>query len=436
MKWSQQADQDVVQVVVMAFRNDVEDLRDALMHISTKKWERSFYWLDASGMALYLLRRLEELGVADLLPPRVRARLVQNLADNAERSVSMLHEFKLLNRAFQDAGVEYCNLKGFTLSPNSCPHPSLRTQLDFDFLLNGADLKRCCEVLSTFGYALHASTDTVFEFKTYSDQLADISNLYKPREQRSVELHFPCADGSDHQPRRDPRLQNLHSMNFEGFEIPTLSSADQLIGQATHILSHLCGPSTRLAWLLEFRNHLTFHSSDRAFLDEVLRRLDRDGRAEIAMGAVCLLTRILFDCPIPAAFECGPVQNLPPPIKLWINRYGSRSVLADFPGTKLHLLLREQLESDTRTWERERSRALLPLSRPPRIFPVKSDASLGKRIKSEFYQLRYEAFRLRFHVFQGLAYLAESRRWRRLLKEHAALPATSASLRSETVPTR
>jgi hypothetical protein len=436
MKWSQPADREVVQVVVKAFVSDVKELHTMLSRISLRKWERSYYWLDASGMALYFLRRLAELKMLDLLPPLVLARLTQNLVDNSARSVSMLREFKLLNRAFQDAGIEYCNLKGFTLSPHSCPHPSLRTQLDFDFLIDGAHLDRCSEVLTSFGYVLHASTNRVLEFKTRSNQLASISDLYKPREQRSVELHFTCTDETACKPSRDPRLQSLDWKQLDELEVPTLSSADQLIGQATHILSHLCGPSTRLAWFLEFQNHLTLRSTDRAFLDDVLRRLDRDRRAEIAMGVVCLLIKFLFDCPIPEAIEWGPVQNLPGPITLWINRYGSRAVLADFPGTKLHLLLREQLESNPDAWNKERSSALLPRSRPPRILQVKSNASLGKRIESELCQLRYELFRLRFHVFQGIAYLLEARRWRQLLKEQAALPASSANLRSETVPTR
>jgi hypothetical protein len=406
-----------------------------LESISAQQWERSYYWLDASGMALYLRWRLKELDLLEHLPASVLARLTQNLADNIDRSASMFREFTQLNQAFQQAGIEYCNLKGFTLSPHSCPRPFLRTQLDFDFLVDGAHLARSCEVLSTFGYSVRASSHRVLELKTDSNQLASISNLYKTREQRCVELHFTCADDSHHQPTRDPRLERVHRLQLDELDVPTLSPADQLIGQATHILSHLCGPSTRLAWLFEFANHLSLRFEDQSFLNEVRQGLDRDQNAEIAMGATCLLIKILFGAPIPGPLETGPVQKLPSPIKLWIHVYGARAVLADFPGTKLHLLLREQLESSLDDWKKERGKALMPRSRPPRILPLKPNARLGQRIKSEFYQLRYELFRLRFHVEQGLAYVIEARRWRRLLKQQEISPTASTNLCSEAVPT-
>jgi Uncharacterised nucleotidyltransferase len=435
MKWSQRADRNVVAAVVKVFGKDVNDLPYMLESISPQQWERSYYWLDTSGTALYLRWRLKELDLLELLPAPVLARLTQNLADNIDRTASMFREFTQLNQAFQESRIEYCNLKGFTLSPHSCPHPFLRTQLDFDFLVDGAYLARCCEVLSTFGYSVRASTHSVLELKTDSNQLASISNLYKTREQRCVELHFTCTDDPHHRPARDPRLERLHRLQLDELNVPTLSPADQLIGQATHILSHLCGPSTRLAWLFEFANHLSLRFEDQSFLSDVRRGLDRDRNAEIAMGATCLLIKILFGCPIPDLLETGPVQKLPGPIKLWINVYGARAVLADFPGTKLYLLLREQLESGPDDWKKERGKALMPRSRPPRILPLKPNARLGLWIKSELYQLRYELFRLRFHVEQGLAYVIEARRWHQLLKQHEISPTASTNLCSEVVPT-
>ena len=67
----------------------------------------------------------------------------------------MLVEFASLNQSFQRAGLAYVNLKGFSLSPESCPRPELRCQQDFDFLLDGTQLDLCRRILSKTGYELN-----------------------------------------------------------------------------------------------------------------------------------------------------------------------------------------------------------------------------------------------------------------------------------------
>ena len=91
-------------------------------------------------MALYFLDRVESLHIENALPAATLERLRGNLADNRQRSSTMLVEFASLNQSFQRAGLVYANLKGFSLSPESCPRPELRCQLDFDFLIDGTQL--------------------------------------------------------------------------------------------------------------------------------------------------------------------------------------------------------------------------------------------------------------------------------------------------------
>ena len=91
----------------------------------------------------------------------------------------------------------------------------------------------------------------------------------------------------------------------------------------------------------------------------------------------------------------------------------------DFPGTKLYLLLQEELRGNDDAWKQTKRSSLLPLHRAPRIVSVSSDDHLWKRIRSEIFQLRFHLFRLRFHIVEGLHYLVEASRWKRRL---AALP--------------
>ncbi len=190
MKWSQPADRRVVAAVVATFAEPADGLYAKLLPLSERQWQQSLFWLDASGLALYFLDRIESLGLLNTLPPSIVQRLQQNLADNGQRSASMLEEFLDLNAAVQKAGVDFCNLKGFTLSPDSCPNPALRCQLDFDFLVDGKHRGLCRELRAQRGYVLRGATPSVLEFKTDTARLATIGDLYKISQQRSIEIHF------------------------------------------------------------------------------------------------------------------------------------------------------------------------------------------------------------------------------------------------------
>jgi hypothetical protein len=430
MKWSQPADPRVVEAVISAFNEPTDGLYAQLLPISERQWERSFYWLDASGMALYFLDRIESLDILGTLPRSVVKRLQRNLIDNRQRSASMFEEFLELNAAFQQAGIDFCNLKGFTLFPDSCPDPALRCQLDFDFLVDGAHRDACRPILERRGYVLRGYTPSVWEFKTDTTELANIANLYRTRPQRSVEIHFAFDTQAPNHATRDERLDRRQFFHHEGQTLPRLSSVDQFIGQATHLFGHLCGPSTRVAWLLEFMRHISIQFDQQQFWTEVLNRIAGNREAEIAVGVACLLVRDLFEAEIPALLEFGTIDRVPEAVRLWADLYGGRAVLADFPGTKLHLLLREQLHAGDPRWQQEKRSALLPRRRAPRLLAVSRTAGMGQRLRSEIYQLRYDAFRLRFHIVEGILYLAEARRWRRALKQNGLLTQPDAARRT------
>jgi Uncharacterised nucleotidyltransferase len=148
VRFREPVDERVVEAVVGVFRDSAERSEERLSTISQRAWARSYYWLNASGLTLYFLNRLETLAIENAIPATTLRRLQQNMVDNRRRSQAMFAEFASLNRAFQAAGVDYANLKGFTLSPESCPMPELRRQLDFDFLVDGSHLSTAGKFLS------------------------------------------------------------------------------------------------------------------------------------------------------------------------------------------------------------------------------------------------------------------------------------------------
>jgi hypothetical protein len=158
MTWSGRASKKVVEAVVATFRDSADESLRRLSALRASEWQRSYHWLDASGMALYFLDKVESLHIESALPATTLERLRGNMADNRNRSSTMFAEFTALNQSFQAAGLVYANLKGFTLSPESCPRPELRCQLDFDFLVDGSQLDLCRNLLSKSGYELDAMT--------------------------------------------------------------------------------------------------------------------------------------------------------------------------------------------------------------------------------------------------------------------------------------
>jgi hypothetical protein len=229
MSWSGRESKQVVEAVVAAFRDSAEITAHRLSRLTARDWQRSYHWLDASGMAIYFLDRVESLHIENHLPAATLERLRGNLADNRQRSSTMLVEFASLNQSFQRAGLVYANLKGFSLSPESCPRPELRCQQDFDFLIDGTQLDLARNILSRTGYELIAATPDVWEFKTGFDELTRMTDHYKARPQRSVELHFASSGPPTHSLLRDSRLERRTRHSWGGVTFPSLTRADQFI---------------------------------------------------------------------------------------------------------------------------------------------------------------------------------------------------------------
>src|SRR5579884_1806127 len=162
----------------------------SLAGFELKEWEASYHWLDANGLALYFRDTVRANQLSAHIPPKVVARLDQNFTDNQRRIKHHRVEFQTINAAFQNAGIRYANLKGFTLEPDYCPDISLRYQCDLDFIVHRGDNGVCRAVLHNLGYRVTAEKADTLEFKIREDRVPDIADLYKPRRQQSVEIHF------------------------------------------------------------------------------------------------------------------------------------------------------------------------------------------------------------------------------------------------------
>ena len=120
MKWSARADKSVVEAVVATLRDPIERSLECLGAFTYPDWVRSYHWLDASGMAIYFLRQLENLAIEDAIPAAMLRRLRQNLADNRRRTAAMFADFTAINRAFSG---QACGT-AISKASRSCPIPA------------------------------------------------------------------------------------------------------------------------------------------------------------------------------------------------------------------------------------------------------------------------------------------------------------------------
>jgi hypothetical protein len=409
-------DKELAEAIVAIFRDgEFERQETQLAHFGSRDWNRTFSWLDGSGLALYLLERIRVLQLEANVPAEILDRLNQKQLDNEARTDDMFQEFMKINIEFQRSSVRYLNLKGLTLVPRFCSDPKLRFQLDLDFLVDERDGRHCSEILVMLGYLPVARSGNTWEFKADGHVIPLMRDMYKPKPQRSVELHLVSESRAN---AATSQLLRTRFLTWRDFAYPALCESDQFLSQSDHLFKHVLSEWTRPSWVWEYRMCVVRSRNDETFWSEVKERAMQTGYKTIAIRAATRLASTMFGaCKVPALDE-WIAESLPRPIDLWIDRYGKDILMAKFPGSKLYLLLKED-NSDTERVSHLRSiKKILPIRRPlPITAPLKAkklSTAWWRRLSVE---LRYFGFRLKFHVTAGLRYLQEVPRWKRAVAD-------------------
>ena len=250
------------EAVLLTFCDPRPEQCARLENLSERQWKKLLRWLDISGLALYFLDRLVELQLCNVLPPAILTRFQQNLRGNTARTHGMIVESVAIQQAFQQAGLSYAVLKGFSLCPGSVPKIELRHQFDLDFLLAEESAGRARQILEAQGYHLHAISGRSWEFKINERPAFSLDDLYKDSPGRKVELHIETSV-----PDRHSVLKRIEKREFHGLNMPVLSPVDLFLGQGLHVYKHVFREEfSRAAHLLEFRRHVLFRFHDDRFL--------------------------------------------------------------------------------------------------------------------------------------------------------------------------
>jgi len=414
----------VAEAVVAALREPLADeVRLKLAAFQLKEWKSSYHWLDANGLALYFGRVVRTERLESCLPREVWSRLYTNHADNQSRLQNQLLEFRIVNQCFQEAEIRYVCLKGFSLTPDYCPDLSLRYQVDLDFIVARSHRRSCQAALEKLGYRVTVEEADTLELKPPEDHLPSITELYKPRRQQGIEVHF--ASPTQKLDLQEDCLERTTWDSRFGFRFPRLSEPDMFFSLVFHLYRHLLSEWVRLSWFYELDWCLRRHASDVVFWRAVLDRIESDQQSAHALAVVMAFGQQAFasSLPEPLATRCSTALN--ESTQRWIRHYGSEMLFSDFPGNKLYLLLSREINSGQKGWRDISRKRLLPFHVPARVLHGNSWA---ERVRHVSGNTKYGISRFRFHVREGFRYLKEQSRWKRINAQAALLDSGSKSL--------
>jgi len=391
-----------------------------LKTFSGHDWKQVLPWLDESGLALYLLRRLSNLKSPDSLPGEIRKQLRCNQATNQRRLSIMKEEFASLHRRFAAAGVDYVVLKGFALIPEFCEDAALRSQYDYDFLVRLESARAAREILETQGYSLKIKSpgfqkkdESFFTAEALAVPSAE-QNFYSPNIPRAVELHLGLWESNRERVKLEtPKdvLDRKRLANWEGLYFPVLADDDSLIFQALHAFQHILDYWCRPSCFLEIAHFLVGRQDDTAFWERFRLRAEGLRYLQQIVGLVFAMAEMLFRAPIPPEVSEWTTQALPSSLALWVERYGRDWALARHPGSKLSLFVHEVFIADPAIWKEVRQGRLFPFHHPAKVVES-SNQRLASRWRANWEQGHFALSRLKFHAGGLVSYAWELPSWK------------------------
>jgi len=321
-------------------------------------------WLDQSGVALMLLRRLQKHQATAQLPEAWRKALEARQARNIERVEDMVQEARRIQTSFLSHGVRAACLKGFSLSPDFCEDPFIRHQTDFDFLVSRDSVYAAANVLRTCGYSaakVNETGETCFVTPLRHIPSAK-DDLYALQRHRQVDLHVsvwePCAWLQVDAP--EDCLDFAEPQHTSGFEYLALSLEDKFLVQVLHVFRHSLRSWIRLSWLLEIANCMEKHEENAHLWNRLIHRADAGRLTKTIFAFVLGLVNQLLGTPIPQPLHAWQNAAVSPSLRVWLNDFALDWALADWPGSLNNLLMAAEFipnRSDRRKYWQSR---LLP----------------------------------------------------------------------------
>jgi hypothetical protein len=393
---------------------------DALNTINSHQWNRTFQWLNDSGLAFYFLHRLKTQNATGTIPEPLLFRLRADFAANQKRMADLFNRMRHINAQFQNSGLRFAVLKGFSLVPDYCPDISLRQQGDLDYLIDQQSLGAACRILTDMGYLSKqtgSSKERLF-FKPGTVPRSRGSEQYSSRAPHAVELHLDIWDG---ELLRLPSVQRQFTARrvvmkeIEGTRFPALDDADAFLIQVLHAMSHVFSHWIKVGSLLEIAFFLNQRASDARLWEMIEQRVGCNAELREFVVVVSESATQLFDAPLPQLVQTWTGQ-LRPGARVWIDRYSCKWVLSELPvheirffaTSKLSVFLHQQYRGDP---VQPADGSPAPSAwRPSRIaFSLRRNPSLILNL--QWWKQHKLARRCVYYGFAWLRYFCEVPRW-------------------------
>ena len=380
-------------------------------------WERTLHWLDLTGLALYLWRRLGDSLATNAVPPAVRVRLERNQMQNKARVADAAREFSTLNKLWEQSGVRFAALKGFAMIPDYCEDAALRTQYDHDYLLDAESLPAAVAALQSAGYVRknpHERHPLAFSLPSHpAPVLTGSIDFYSRRLPRPIELHTRLWEASNERIEIAPyegALDRACLRSLDGAPFAVLNDTDALVFQVLHAFRHVLRNWCRLSIFLEIARFLERRSTDIEFWERFRNRIENRRWLPEASGVVFSLASNLFAVPVPRPAGPCTLEAMTPAMIAWIEDYGNASALRNFQGNKHSLLLHREFVDDLSAWREVRRQRLFPFAQIPRALRLRS-ARRGFPLNAAWTQGMHLVRRAKFHLTAALSYALANVAW-------------------------
>jgi hypothetical protein len=387
---------------------------------SAREWKSTMTWLDQSGLALYFLQRLQATHACSHLPTVVLLQLEQRLHDNELRVARLKEMFGTINRRFEDAGVQYAVMKGFSLVPEYCVDPSFRSQSDLDYLIAKDSIDGAQRVLIEQGFVLKEQSGEELSFWIPAAEPTKWTQQYSPNGPWMVELHLSLWDQSLLRvPLRlpEPPFMHLRMQQWSGLRFPCLPRHLMFAAQILHALKHVLDGWVRLSWLFEINYFLRHEGTDSSFWRPSDPPVAEETSLAEFSALISCLAVALFEAPLPSAIRAYG-SHLCPSTQIWLRDYARgwlfekvpRYELSFFSPAKLALFLREQYASGPHADVDINIRSLFPWRRFKHLLEGRGPGTTT--MQAVGYKCRWLAVHLIYHAGANLRYAWELPRWR------------------------
>lgn len=412
----------------------------AIEKFTHRQWNRVQLWLDDAGLAFYFLQRLKDKHSKTIVPPLVLARLERNFASNQARVGEMSVRFNAINRRFDDAGIRYAVVKGFSLVPEFCPCASFRYQADFDYLIADQSLSAARCVLIDAGYNPRDSrSGKEFIFVAPGAKPSRGDAQYSPQAPHAVELHTDIWDNEMHELQSIPKQFSVDQARrrcWNGFSFPAQTDEDAFLLLVLHACRHIFTQWIRVSNFFEIGCFLNRRWSDTDLWDKIEGRVGENVVMRDFVVIVAEFVTQLFDAPVPRLVQDWAAR-LRPQSRVWVEHYARDWALCELPAYQFCLFPRSKLVLFLQQQYQDTSSRLKPRAKDSHLSARLRRITSALRLKPSLLlspEWRRRNLLLRRSVFYALAqvrYVCEIPRWRWLTRASAP-----ASVRRHLLPSR